>query len=298
MPKKNLLLSLLVILLPILIFADDAQATKSPITVWDMLFTTKYIVGLVLVIIQLIILWSKKLTATVRVISLLVSFIAFAIYFPLHPSPVCAVTKPFLYGLREPFLAGIIFVGVLSLISAKGFCGTICPAGSLQELLYRIPILSKLKKKRITFKVMNSIRIGVQVLFAAVAILTGVTIFSYFNLFELFHWSFDMPVLYLTIFITSLTLILGASFIVYRPFCYFVCPVGLLTWLLEPASVFKIRYDKEKCNECGVCEADSPCPAVPDMLEGKKFAGDCHLCGICVESCSESAFYYGLKKNN
>lgn len=296
MTRKNLLLSLLVILLPILVFADEVQSTKSPMTIWSLLLTTKYIVGLILVIIQLVILWSKKLSPTVRVVSLLVSFVAFAIYFPLHPSPVCAVTKPFIYGFRVPFLASIIFVGVLSIVSSKGFCGTICPAGSLQELLYRIPIFSKLKKRRISFKIMNSIRIGVQVLFASVLLLAGITIFSYFNLFELFHWSFDMPALYLTIFIVSLVIILSASLIIYRPFCYFVCPVGLLTWLLEPISVFKIRYDKEKCNECGVCETESPCPAVPDMRSGKKLAGDCHLCGICIESCSESAFYYGMKK--
>jgi polyferredoxin len=295
MTKRNLLLTLLILLLPILIFAQEASGLKGANTVWDMLLAPKYIAGFILIIIQLAIFWSNKLSDKVRIISLVINFIMFGIYFPLHPSPICSFTKPFIYGLRTPFLAGIIFIGAFSLISSKGFCGTICPAGSLQELLYRINIFPKLRKNYFPFYISNIIRVGVALLFFAVVLLLGETIFAYFSLFELFHWSFDLPVNLLLIFIASLIIMLGASLILFRPFCYYVCPVGLVTWLLEQVSFLKVRVDKDKCTQCGSCETEAPCPAMSDILNEKNIKADCHICGMCFSSCPENAIYFGNK---
>lgn len=296
MIRKNLLLSILVLLLPVLLFAQEAANLKPSFTVWDMLFVPKYIVGFLLIFIQIFVLWKSKLSLTVRIIFLVIGFIVFGIYYPLHPSPMCAFTKPFIYGLRTPFLAGILFIGTVSLISAKGFCGTICPAGAVQELLFRIKILPKLKKNYYSFFVSNIIRFGVLLLFFAVLLFLSETIFEYFNLFELFHWNFDLPTNFLIIFILSLAIISGASIFLFRPFCYYVCPVGLVTWLLEQVSLLKVRVDKNVCTECGNCEDESICPAVSDILNNRRIKADCHLCANCFDSCPENAFYYGLKK--
>ncbi len=293
---KNTLIAISVLFLPLLIFAGEASGLKPNFTIWDLLLTEKYIVGITLIAIQLVILLSRNLSAKVRIISLIIGFITFGIYFPLHPSPICAFTKPFIYGIRTPFLAGIIFISSISLISSKGFCGTICPAGALQEIFFRFNFLPRLRKKYFPFLISNIIRTGILVLFFAVLFLTGETIFAYFNLFELFHWSLDLPLYYLVIFILSMVIILGASLILFRPFCYYVCPVGLFTWLLEHVSFLKIRVDKSKCTECGNCEIESPCPATKDFLNEKTIKADCHLCGSCINSCPENVFYFGLKK--
>ena len=293
---RKTLLTILSISLPILLFAEEVQKASQQITVWSLLLSTKYIVGFILIIAQLIILYSNKIDYKIRLGSLVVSFLAFGIYFPLHPSPICAFTKPFIYGLRTPFLAGIIFIGSFSIISSKGFCGTICPAGAVQELFYKSREKFKIKLIKPSFMVSNIIRVLFLTTFFLVFLTTGATIFAYFNLFELFHWSFEMPLNYLIIFIVSLVIILGASFFMYRPFCYFTCPVGLVTWLLEQVSILKVRVDKDKCTSCGACENDSPCPAIHDIMDEKKFRADCHLCGECMNTCPENALYYGLKK--
>ncbi|MFC2085477.1 4Fe-4S binding protein, partial [Bacteroidota bacterium] len=288
--------TLLFFCIPIVIFAQESGQVRQPATVWDLLLSTKYVVGFLLAIIGLLIIWQNKLDNKLRIPLLIISFFTFAVYFGLHPSPICAFTKPFIYGLRTPFLAGIIFIGVLSVVSAKGFCGTICPAGALQELLYRLPILKKMKEKIVPFKISNSIRVLVSIAFLIVVLTTGITILAYFNLFELFHWNFALSFWDLMIFAIQIIIILAASLFLFRPFCYFICPVGLVTWLLENVSLVQMRLNKDKCTDCGNCEEEAPCPSVADIIKGKKLRADCHLCGMCMNSCPEDALYYGLNK--
>jgi polyferredoxin len=61
--------------------------------------------------------------------------------------------------------------------------------------------------------------------------------------------------------------VLIASLFVYRPYYYLICPVGLLTWLLEYLSIFRVRVDRNKCNDCGICISKSPCPSIKPILD-------------------------------
>ena len=294
--KRNSLIIVLVLLLPVLLVAQEFKQSAGQISIWDLLLVPKYIVGFVLAILQILLLLNKRINISVRIVFLFLAFVFFGIYFPMHPSPICAVTKPFIYGFKIPFVAAFSFIGLLSIVGSKGFCGTICPAGALQELFYSLPFFKNLKKKKVSFLISNSVRISVAIIFFVFVFSTGITIFAYFSLFELFHWSFDLPLIYLVIFILSLVIILSTSLFMYRPFCYFVCPVGLISWLLEQVSPLKIRYDKDKCTSCGICETEAPCPSVSEILKEKKIVADCHLCGVCINSCPENAIKFGLKK--
>ena len=56
----------------------------------------------------------------------------------MHPSPVCAITKPFLFlsadrGVPIIFLTVLAVISVLSIIGNKIFCGWACPIGAIQE---------------------------------------------------------------------------------------------------------------------------------------------------------------------
>ncbi|MCF8241337.1 MAG: 4Fe-4S binding protein [Melioribacteraceae bacterium] len=293
--SKKIFLTFILLLIPIIVIAQEVEQAKKMPSFTDMLFASKYIVGFILAIIGLALIWTKSMTLKFRIPLLLVSFAGFAIYFSLHPSPICSFTKPFIYGLQTPFLAGITFIGVLSIISTKGFCGTICPAGALQELLFRIPILKNAKKNKFPFKVSNTIRTVFAVVFLIVAIAFGITIFGYINLFEIFHWSLEMPVLNLIIFLTTTVILLLMSLVFFRPFCYLVCPVGLITWVLEQFAPAKIQFNKSKCTDCGTCETEVPCTAIPDILNNRKIRADCYLCGDCVNECPEDALTFGIK---
>jgi polyferredoxin len=68
----------------------------------------------------------------------------------LHPSPVCAITKPFLFlsdggGVPTIFLTILVFISVFSIAGNKVFCGWACPIGAVQELFNQIPLLKRLK---------------------------------------------------------------------------------------------------------------------------------------------------------
>jgi len=297
---RKFLLSLLVLLNPVYSFAQEMHQQQNR-GFFDFLFTAKYIVIILMTVVFIALLFTQKIDSKGRVIVLAVSFLLFGVIsyfintFMISPSPVCATTKPFYLGAKPQFFATLAVIGVLSIFATKGFCGIACPIGALQELFYKIPILKKLKRKKLPFNISNSIRIGIAILFFVLMYTTGTIIYSYINMFDLIHWDFVMPAIDLIFFIAFIVIMLGLSLFLFRPFCYLICPMGLLTWVLEHISVYKVRLKKESCNNCGKCIIKSPCPSVSSIIEGKKLRGDCHLCNICIESCPTKALYFGAK---
>ncbi len=300
--SKRLILTIILLLIPVIIFADDHGNMQSKKSFLDFLLSAKYLAVLIVAAVGIAAIWMNKLSFEVRLILMSVSFLLFGvitIFAPwlfITPSPVCASTKPFLYGLRPQFLATLSVIGIMSLVVGKGFCGTVCPVGALQELLYRIPLFKKLKRKKVPFKITNTVRIILFVLFLTVAFAFATSTYYFYNLFDLIHWEFEMQWIEFIQFIIFLVIILSVSLFSYRPFCYFICPMGLYTWVLEQIAPLKVRVNKDACNSCGVCEKVSPCNAVKGIVDGNKLRADCHLCGDCIKSCSQSALYFGLKK--
>lgn len=294
--KRKYFITFLLLLLPVLLFSQEHENLKSNRNIWDFLFSIKYISVYIFTGLSIFLLWFNKFSLKMRIIVISSAFIIFGVL-PLFahnlfitPSPICATTKPFLFGLKPQFLATLSAIGVLSLVSVKGFCSTACPVGGLQELLYKIPLLKKIK---IPFKISNSIRIVLFIFFLLVAYTLKTSTYFYYNLFDLIHWDFNMPVLDLIEFVIFLVLILTASILLFKPFCYLICPMGLFTWILEHFSFLKIRINKEKCNGCGVCEKKAPCTSVNAIVNEKFIRGDCHLCGECITACKNGALYYG-----
>jgi polyferredoxin len=297
--KRRLFITVLLLVLPMMLFAQEHGNLKEGRSFFDLLLSVKYIAVFAFAVISILLLWTGKFSGNVRTVIISSAFLIFGVlplfagYLFITPSPVCAVTKPFLFGLKPQFLATLTVIGIMSVVSGKGFCSTACPVGGLQEVLYKIP---GIKKFKIPFRISNSIRIGLFVLFLVVAVTLKTSSYYFYNLFDLIHWNFDMPIFDLIEFIVFLVLILAASAIVFKPFCYMICPMGLLTWVLEHFAFLKVRLNKEKCNNCGVCEKKSPCPSVSSIVDGKSIRGDCHLCGVCINACKSGALYYGLPK--
>ena len=131
----------------------------------------------------LILLVKSWVTRNVRLVFLPIILFVFGIFAALplgsitkgmsmHPSPFCITEKPFLFlqaGKSIPliFLSLLASVVILSVLGNKLFCGWVCPVGALQELVHRIPLPKKFKIK-LPFKVTNSIRVGLFLLFLIV----------------------------------------------------------------------------------------------------------------------------------
>ena len=258
-------------------------------------------IGVIFGLIGLWILVKLKIRQNFRLLFLFVIFIVFAIFpmLPLgwfssgmgiHPSPMCIVTKPFLFLFESKtvpivFYSLLAFILILTVIGNKLFCGWVCPIGALQEIFHRVPISNKSKIK-LPFKLTNLVRIGIFIIFVILILYTGIGIYDYLNPFEFLHWQFEL--------FASITLLLTiiASLFIFRPFCYLICPLGMITWIFEHFSFIKIKVIKDKCTNCNICITKSPCPSVSSILDEKTIRPDCHACGRCLEVCPEDALKF------
>ena len=238
--------------------------------------------------------WYPK---TAYIIALLFSVIVAGFILGKSPNPMEGAVKIFksmidLY--PDPMVKAIAFgfFIMLAVIGNKMICGWACPFGALQELIYSVPILQKIKKKKLPFVFTNTIRacLFITVLLLMFGIIggrKGFIIYHYVNPFNLFNLDFETFSILLTVVIA-----LSVSFFIYRPFCQFICPFGLISWVAERFSIFRVRINKEKCTQCGVCIKACPLEAAEGRVNGKKMPADCFSCARCLNVCPVDAIQY------
>lgn len=213
------------------------------------------------------------------------------------PNPMEGAVKVFkaMVGLQSsiPAVVGaLVFFLLLAIIGNKLVCGWACPFGALQELVYSLPVLRRLKRKKVPFLVSNVLRGGLFVLmllilFGWVGGKRGFVLYHPINPFNLFNLEFEGPPMVAMI---VASLVLGAA--VYRPFCQFVCPFGFVSWLAERVSVYRVRVSPERCNGCGACGVACPTGAARDIVAGRRLAADCYSCARCLTVCPHDALRY------
>jgi len=286
----------------------------------DYLLSGKYIAFMIFAAIGLIILMARWINRWVRIGMMLVIFVIFGLdyFYPMHPSPMCGITKLFMFkftsGIFYPvFIAMFLSIAIPSLVGRKLFCGWVCPLGALQDLINKIPF--KFRFKQFNFTAFNSVRFALfglffltffavkdQILYLAQelgadptegvwAAYSAYSIYDPVNLFELLHWDIN------THFFIFMIILVIASLIIYRPFCYMICPIGAFTWLLEKIAPGRVRVNLAKCTECGTCDEESPCPTIKFLRDPKaKLVPDCTSCGECLPTCPEDAISFGFVK--
>jgi len=184
------------------------------------------------------------------------------------------------------------FFAILAVIGNKLICGVACPFGALQELVFSLPGLKKVRPLKPSFWVTNSIRgalflLSLLLLFGVLGGKPGYVVYHVLNPFNLFNFDVDYTVTWMVI-VGSVVL----GFLFYRPFCQLICPFGFLSWLLERISIFRVKVDPERCTECGTCAKACPLPAADDRVKGKLLPADCFSCARCLKVCPTDAIGY------
>jgi polyferredoxin len=81
-----------------------------------------------------------------------------------------------------------------------------------------------------------------------------------------------------------------------RTQCGFFCPFGAFQSLFNKINLFEIRFDREKCVDCTLCQTACPTVALSaeSIREGKTLL-NCMKCGACVDTCKKNAAVWHLK---
>ena len=168
--------------------------------------------------------------------------------FHCYSCPLAAVACPIgilanFSGLHLAFLIAAGTVVVVGALVGSAVCGWACPFGALQELLYSLPILRRIKHRKVPFLVSNVVRSGLFLLFllflfGMVGPGKGFVVYHFMNPFNLFNFDFEALAVLITIVVA-----LALALAIYRPFCQFICPFGFISWLAERLSLMRVRVN-------------------------------------------------------
>lgn len=184
-----------------------------------------------------------------------------------------------------------------TIILNKFLCSWGCQFGTLQDLLFRFnrnreDTRGVLPQIKIPFAVSNTVRIVFLAALVAVAFIWGFDIVEPIDPFKVFN-----PAKLLVSGIAALALLLLASIFIYRPWCHFFCPFGLVGWVGEKASLRKIKVDYVSCIACGACEKACPSTVMSAILRRDRVIPDCFACGTCIGVCpTKSIGFTGGKR--
>ena len=232
------------------------------------------------------------------ILALILSVAVAGFYYGKSPNPMEGAVKLFksmvgLYPDPAAKVGAFLFFIVLAVIGNKVICGWACPFGALQELIYSLPLLREKKRRKPPFALTNTIRTGLFVLmllllFGIIGGHRGFVLYHYINPFNLFDLHFENIIILLTVIV-----VLAAAFYTYRPFCRFICPFGLISWLFERISLYRVRIDRDRCTRCGNCIRACPLNAAEGRVEGRRLPEDCFSCARCLNVCPVDAVRYG-----
>ncbi len=240
---------------------------------------------------------------TPYVVALLTAIVLAGFVTGKSPNPMEGVVKVFkaMVGLYpsvwEKSLGLAFFLG-LAIVGNKLVCGWVCPFGAIQELAYSVPIMRKLKRRKLPFVISNAIRVTLflttlALLFGVVGNNRGYVVYHGLNPFNLFDHDFEQASIIITV-LASVTL----AFVVYRPFCHLICPFGLISWIAERISLARVRIDPTKCTKCGACASACPSQAALARIQQKSLPPDCFSCARCLNVCPVDAVQYSFPKHS
>ena len=78
---------------------------------------------------------------------------------------------------------------------------------------------------------------------------------------------------------------------VYRPFCRFVCPYGVLLGGFAQVALTRRRIEPSRCVQCGLCEKQCPVQAITRDAQSQEFrisAYQCLQCNRCSSICRKN----------
>ncbi len=272
---------------------------------------------------------ARILFAILLFIPILCYFIDFSGKFPEKLQTILHIQL--IPAIISGMLLAVVIILAFTWLFGRIYCSALCPAGVLQDIFIRLSGKSKKKKKRgskksfFSFhKPANILRYGI-LLVTILIFLVGsnqlVTFLDPYSNFGRISANIFQPIViginnllalillkmdnyslfYISIHNITLISIIAAFLILAlfavlsifrgRLFCNTLCPVGGLLSLFSRYSLFRITFNQEKCNQCGLCERS--CKS--ECINSKEHFVDtsrCVNCFNCIPSCTKGALTY------
>jgi polyferredoxin len=175
------------------------------------------------------------------------------------------------YGIAIAVAIAFILSGV---IFGRLICGKVCPVGLLQDLLFRIPLIQKIRSFGAD-RFLRYFKYVVLVLWLLNSIFGGAQANTI---------SWDPAIVAAAI--SALLIIVTACIVISRPFCKYLCPGAVLFGLFNLLPFNTYGFKQEKCTGCTRCSA----VCVMDIDPTKNLKNlECIRCGRCVKVCYQKA---------
>jgi len=187
----------------------------------------------------------------------------------------------------------ILFAAILgvSLVMKKGFCGWICPIGTLSQYVWMAgeKVLGRNFRiagfPDISLRSLKYVLLGLFVLAIGVMPMWSTAMFFISDYYK----TVDVRMLKFFTEMTTLTMgvliVLGALSLLYKNFwCRYLCPYGALLGLLSRISPFKVRRNQDKCAHCHACTTHCPTQIDVESKDVVK-SEECFGCLTCVSRC-------------
>lgn len=188
----------------------------------------------------------------------------------------------------------IVALALLTLIFGRIYCSVICPLGVFQDLVSWTH--GRWKKNRFTYR-HEKVWLRYPVLLAYVlAIAFGigsvVVLLAPYGTYGRFLNFYRNPAT-MAVTIAVFGVICLLAWRAGRTWCNTICPVGTTLSLLARFSWLKIRFDENKCKNCGLCSRNCKASCI-DFKHHKVDYSRCVTCGVCIGHCNFDALHYGL----
>jgi ferredoxin len=220
---------------------------------------------------------------------------------------------------------GFIIVLVLTFLGGRIYCSTICPLGTLQDII--IFVRRKVSpKRRLRFKkaltVLRYSIFGVTIISLFVTGLMAINLLDpYANFGRMGTHILQPLILWTNNFVAKLLPSLGLNILEGRPlhlasfafsagmlmlvfamavfrerlYCNTICPVGTILGLLSKLSLFKLKIDKPSCTHCGKCQLVCKANCI-DVKSMEIDTNRCVACYNCIPVCSGKSIDYKIFK--
>jgi ferredoxin-type protein NapH len=189
------------------------------------------------------------------------------------------------------------------LVGGRSFCAWVCPYHLLAELAEILHLGLADRGWVADHPLHRGTRTVLYVVFAALAFVTGYTVFEVVSPVGILSRAFTYGPTLALVWVAAL---LAVEVLYSRRFwCRYICPIGMTYGVVGAFSPVRVVYNLEPCLHEGKCRQVCMVPHVLNMTkigyaDDVKIAigADCTRCGMCVDVCPTGALKFDIKGLN